>query len=399
MNEQEIAMLRDELVCDAWISLLGFPEVEPASMQRDQANGRVMHAVQVTVLAGGGSVAGDEESPEHGSPRLLRIPSGLPPDSPTSEPISSRLAAGDTAAPSTRSKRSGTHARPNNQSRHQQFVQFLVDTFGLEALRAGAGVLDVAGGAGGVAFECAFRRGISCTTVDPRPMKASTKQRRAFRNRANAMAHGVESEAQCVMVASGGDGAGGWGFEDAREGEGGNGEGGEPSLPLVCAPCAGDGDEPELGSGESGAPGNAAAAYAPIAPSFLQAAAEDGVSAACLPRQLCAPFETDFAERHAPLWNACSVVVGMHPDQATEAMVDLALAHGKPFAIVPCCVFPKLFAARRLSDGGSVSTYSELVEYLLQKDASLERTELQLLEGRNTVVDSRGPMPAMARSS
>ena len=95
MNEQEIAMLRDELVCDAWISLLGFPEVEPASMQRDQANGRVMHAVQVTVLAGGGSVAGDEESPEHGSPRLLRIPSGLPPDSPTSEPISSRLAVGN----------------------------------------------------------------------------------------------------------------------------------------------------------------------------------------------------------------------------------------------------------------------------------------------------------------
>ena len=34
-------------------------------------------------------------------------------------------------------------------------------------------------------------------------------------------------------------------------------------------------------------------------------------------------------------------VVGLHPDEATEAIVDCALAHGKPFAVVPCCVFPR----------------------------------------------------------
>ena len=50
-------------------------------------------------------------------------------------------------------KRSGNRVRPNNETRHQQFVEFLIETYGIERLRAGAGVLDVAGGAGGVAFE------------------------------------------------------------------------------------------------------------------------------------------------------------------------------------------------------------------------------------------------------
>ena len=34
-------------------------------------------------------------------------------------------------------------------------------------------------------------------------------------------------------------------------------------------------------------------------------------------------------------------VIGLHPDEATEAIVDCALAHNKPFAVVPCCVFPR----------------------------------------------------------
>ena len=44
-------------------------------------------------------------------------------------------------------KKSGNHLRPNTAARHQQFVSFLVETYGLDFLRSGAGVLDVAGGA------------------------------------------------------------------------------------------------------------------------------------------------------------------------------------------------------------------------------------------------------------
>src|SRR5688500_3796078 len=70
-----------------------------------------------------------------------------------------------------------------------------------------------------------------------------------------------------------------------------------------------------------------------------------------------APFETIHAEfgeqmlsdeRYRELLLNCSLVVGLHPDQATELIVDFALKHGKPFAVVPCCVFPALFPHRRL---------------------------------------------------
>jgi len=46
------------------------------------------------------------------------------------------------------------------------------------------------------------------------------------------------------------------------------------------------------------------------------------------------------------------LAVGMHPDQATEPIIDAALALGKPFAVVPCCVFPDLFPHRRTRTGG-----------------------------------------------
>ena len=53
---------------------------------------------------------------------------------------------------------------------------------------------------------------------------------------------------------------------------------------------------------------------------------------------------------------SCSLVVGLHPDQATDSILEFALAHGKPFAIVPCCVFPTLFTNRRLRGGGNRAT-------------------------------------------
>ena len=36
----------------------------------------------------------------------------------------------------------------------------------------------------------------------------------------------------------------------------------------------------------------------------------------------------------------CSAaLVALHPDEATEAVVDAALALRKPFLVVPCCAF------------------------------------------------------------
>jgi hypothetical protein len=41
-------------------------------------------------------------------------------------------------------------------------------------------------------------------------------------------------------------------------------------------------------------------------------------------------------------------VIGLHPDQVTDSIVEAALKYSKPFAVVPCCVFPYLFPHRRL---------------------------------------------------
>lgn len=40
---------------------------------------------------------------------------------------------------------------------------------------------------------------------------------------------------------------------------------------------------------------------------------------------------------------SCSVLVGLHADEPTEAIVDTALHLGKSFAVVPCCVFHHLW--------------------------------------------------------
>ena len=44
------------------------------------------------------------------------------------------------------------------------------------------------------------------------------------------------------------------------------------------------------------------------------------------------------------------IIIGMHPDQATEPIIDMALKFQKPFAVVPCCVFAHENPHRRLKN-------------------------------------------------
>ena len=80
----------------------------------------------------------------------------------------------------------------------------------------------------------------------------------------------------------------------------------------------------------------------------------------------------------------CSVVVALHPDQAAEASIRLALDLQKPFAVVPCCVYAAEFPKRKLK-GNPVRSYHELLEYLQQMDPRIQRTDLDF-EGKNTLL-------------
>jgi hypothetical protein len=107
------------------------------------------------------------------------------------------------------------------------------------------------------------------------------------------------------------------------------------------------------------------------------------------------PKNVDVSFRH-PDQNTVSVlsedvvknaraIVALHPDEATDAIVDAAVKWQIPFVIVPCCVFFRLFPHRQKPNQEPVSTYQDLLEYLMAKHPSIQQTKLPF-EGANTVL-------------
>ena len=91
------------------------------------------------------------------------------------------------------------------------------------------------------------------------------------------------------------------------------------------------------------------------------------------------------------------LIVGLHPDQATEPIVDAALQTRKAFAVVPCCVFaserPRIVRTKGGQDRAVVS-YGEFVDYLQQKAAAAGRScHLAFLpvRGKNRVLYAHAP--------
>lgn len=70
------------------------------------------------------------------------------------------------------------------------------------------------------------------------------------------------------------------------------------------------------------------------------------------------------------------LVLAFHPDQATEACVDLALVLGVPFCVVPCCVFPAEFPHRQNPDGTRLRTYTQFIDYLTRKSDNIIKADL-----------------------
>lgn len=90
-------------------------------------------------------------------------------------------------------------------------------------------------------------------------------------------------------------------------------------------------------------------------------------------------------EQHELLRN-CSALVALHPDEATDAFVDLAVKRRVPFVVVPCCVFSRFFGYRRKPGTDlPVTTYEDLLDYLCEKDKSIQRTTLPF-EGANVAL-------------
>ena len=85
-----------------------------------------------------------------------------------------------------------------------------------------------------------------------------------------------------------------------------------------------------------------------------------------------------------------SLLTAMHPDEATEAVVDVGLEAGIPFAVVPCCVFSEMFPQRRMKKSGREPTsYEEFCEYLSEKEDKIRRENLGF-HGKDSVLYWKG---------
>lgn len=110
------------------------------------------------------------------------------------------------------------------------------------------------------------------------------------------------------------------------------------------------------------------------------------------------PAKAEDRQRIRKLVQTCSIIAGMHPDEATEAVIDTSLRLGKPFAILPCCIFRNLNLERQeirkekqRGAGGTdpFRSYSTFCHYLLKDKAPAGirfKTENLPFEGRNKVV-------------
>ncbi|KAF8063107.1 CPI1 [Scenedesmus sp. PABB004] len=260
----------------------------------------------------------------------------------------------------------------DKRRRAQVFARWLVEQYGADALNAGAGVLDVAGGAGGVSFELAVTHGVRVTLVDPRPFKLNKAQHRRL----------AAAGATAVLER--------WTAEQLQAGQL------QPEvLPLHQQQAQqGQSDQQEqqqqqqerawLGEGESTDEEQQEEQQQQQQQPPLQAPRPVTL------RQVQGWFGPELwrsAGWRALLGGAPALLVGLHPDEATEPILDCALQCGLAFALVPCCVFPRRHPERRTAQGGPVTSYAELLGWLAAKGGA-SRGVLGF-EGANTVVFGR----------
>jgi hypothetical protein len=109
-------------------------------------------------------------------------------------------------------------------------------------------------------------------------------------------------------------------------------------------------------------------------------------------RQLCMCFDdgtaADCLELNDAIQESC-LIIGMHADGATEAIVNAALQYNKAFVVIPCCVFPNLFAQRFILDEqgrkADVRNHDQFCQFLVEKDNRF-RMEILPFEGRNVAI-------------
>lgn len=77
-------------------------------------------------------------------------------------------------------------------------------------------------------------------------------------------------------------------------------------------------------------------------------------------------------------------MIALHPDETTESIVDFCVSQQKPFVVVPCCVFSRLFS-QRMWKGKLVTNYWDFIDYLKAKHPSIQMTKLDFVGANNAL--------------
>eukprot|EP00198_Chlamydomonas_reinhardtii_P004630 XP_001693966.1 predicted protein [Chlamydomonas reinhardtii] len=227
---------------------------------------------------------------------------------------------------------------------HTLCCSWLLDTFGADYLSSGSGVLDVAGGKGELAFELLNLNSVPASVLDPRPMQLQHYVKRL---------QVVEAVGRLAVL--------------QREG---------------CGGASGN-STPEWG-----------AAMAAATAAFLESR-----DRAKQVEWTCKGFAAAEGHEEEPTrvlpaghWRQRrEAAVGRRWRRlhAAEFAVRLAMAAGKPFALVPCCVYAAEFPRRKLRSGEQVRSYAQLLAYLQElgggADGEVVARELPF-EGKNVML-------------
>ncbi|ORY23481.1 hypothetical protein BCR33DRAFT_810658 [Rhizoclosmatium globosum] len=221
------------------------------------------------------------------------------------------------------------------------FADWIIETFGgNEKLSSGTGVFDIAGGGGQLSLDLTDRGVSKCTVVDSRPLRVGFALKKWVKKNRKKTAQEVEVNAQDE--------------EDAEEDE--------------------EVDEHE-DDGLDSRQQKEADVVEPVDASIVGE----------LPFKYLQHFF--LPESVTPEIAQASLLVGMHPDQATGAIVEAAIQCNLPFAVIPCCVFKDDFKDRILKNGKPVATTLDLVEWIKEKRPEGEiQTQFLNFQGKNLVV-------------
>ncbi|KAI8618378.1 hypothetical protein BC830DRAFT_1109273 [Chytriomyces sp. MP71] len=223
-----------------------------------------------------------------------------------------------------------------HSARASVFADWILQEFGELDLNSGSGVYDIAGGSGKLSLELIDRGIEKCTVVDSRDFSMGFAMKRWIKKRQTSSRTAGPDE-----------------FSD-READSDDEEI-EHELLVETS------ESPRMGN--RGQP----------------------VGELNLPFIYRQQFFTP--DKITPDMHYASLFVGLHPDQATGAIVEVAIQLNKSFAVIPCCVFKDDFNERKLRNGKQVCTTLELIEWIKEKRPDGEVGTCFLdFQGKNLVV-------------